>query len=215
MILRTFVASASLALLASTAAFAQTPSADKLRTEDLVKQAVDRYNDNLRAAAQARVNQAQEPSSIAIVGASNVPMTLEEAVRRAIDSNLELAVERLNPQTFDLTLASLRANYKPVATSSVGRRDNVRPPTSLLNPGSPNVSTDDVQLRDHAEHALGRWHHVALVQQQQSPVAQRPAGVVRSPVQQLVPVQLHAAAASGLQNRSDTAADEDDDHQSG
>ncbi len=68
-------------------------------------------------------------------------MTLEEAVRRAIDNNLEIAVERLNPQTFDFTLASLRANYKPVATSTFGRRDNVRPPTNLLNPGSPNVST--------------------------------------------------------------------------
>ena len=52
-----------------------------------------------------------------------------------------MAVERLNPQTFDFTLASLRANYKPVATSTFGRRDNVRPPTNLLNPGSPNVST--------------------------------------------------------------------------
>jgi outer membrane protein TolC len=50
-------------------------------------------------------------------------------------------VERLNPQTFDFTLASLRANYNPSATSSLGRRDNVRPPTNLLNPGSPNVST--------------------------------------------------------------------------
>jgi outer membrane protein TolC len=68
-------------------------------------------------------------------------MTLEDAVRRAIDNNLEMQVERLNPQTFDFTLASLRANYKPVATSAFGRRDNVRPPTSLLNPGSPNVST--------------------------------------------------------------------------
>ena len=68
-------------------------------------------------------------------------MTLEDAVRRAIDNNLEMAVERLNPQTFDFTLASLRANYNPNATSNLGRRDNVRPPTNLLNPGSPNVST--------------------------------------------------------------------------
>ncbi len=68
-------------------------------------------------------------------------MTLEDAVRRAVDNNLEMAIERLNPQTFDFTLASLRANYKPTATSTFGRRDNVRPPTNLLNPGSPNVST--------------------------------------------------------------------------
>jgi outer membrane protein TolC len=70
-----------------------------------------------------------------------VALTLEDAVRRAIDNNLDITAERLNPQTFDFTLASLRANYKPVASSQVGRRDNVRPPTNLLNPGSPNVST--------------------------------------------------------------------------
>lgn len=138
---RTLVASASFVLLVSSAAFAQAPAAEqKIRTDGLVKQAVERYNENLRAAAQARADQAQQPS-IAVVGASNVPMTLADAVQHAIDNNLELAVERLNPQTFDLTLASLRASYKPVATSSFGRRDNTRPPTNLLNPGSPTVQT--------------------------------------------------------------------------
>ncbi|MCM3881902.1 MAG: TolC family protein [Vicinamibacterales bacterium] len=137
---RTFVASTSFVLFASAALFAQAPSEQKLRTEDLVKQAVERYNDNLRASALTRA--AQDPSpSIAVVGAVNTPMTLDEAVRHALDNNLELAVERLNPQTFDLTLASLRANYKPVATSTFGRRDNTRPPSNLLNPGSPSVST--------------------------------------------------------------------------
>jgi outer membrane protein TolC len=73
MVGRTFVASAGFVLLVSGAAYAQSGSADAARTDDLVKQAVDRY--------------------------------------------------------------------KPVATSTFGRRDNVRPPTNLLNPGSPNVST--------------------------------------------------------------------------
>ena len=88
-------------------------------------------------------------------GTAAVPMTLEDAVRRAIDNNLEMAVERLNPQTFDFTLASLRANYNPNATSSIGRRDNVRPPTNLLNPGSPNVSTMTYNSGVTAEPARG------------------------------------------------------------
>jgi outer membrane protein TolC len=116
--------------------FAQTAPADSARTEDLVKQAKERYTAGLESAAEARAATAQDAP-----GAPSVALTLEDAVRRAIDNNLEMAVERLNPQTFDFTLASLRANYKPVATSSLGRRDNVRPPTNLLNPGSPNVST--------------------------------------------------------------------------
>jgi len=130
---RTFVASASLALLVTGTAYAQGPSTDASRTDELVKQAVERYSAGLEAAREAA---AQEPAT-----ATAVPLTLEDAVRRAIDNNLEIVVERLNPQTFDFTLASLRANYKPVSTAVFGRRDNVRPPTNLLNPGSPNVST--------------------------------------------------------------------------
>ena len=130
---RKLVAAASFVLLVSGAASAQTATSDAARTETLVKQAVERYAAGLEA---SRVQTAQNPA-----GAAAVPLTLEDAVRRAIDNNLEMAVERLNPQTFDFTLASLRANYNPTATSSVGRRDNVRPPTNLLNPGSPNVST--------------------------------------------------------------------------
>ena len=138
---RKFVASASFVVFFSGVAFAQTPTAQqqKARTDDLVKQALDRYNENLRAAAQAGVDPAQLAGAAGAT--ATVPMTLADAVQHAIDNNLELAVERLNPQTFDLTLASLRANYKPVATSSFGRRDNTRPPTNLLNPGSPSVST--------------------------------------------------------------------------
>lgn len=127
------VAAASFVLLISGAASAQTASSDAARTEDLIKQAVERYATGLEA---GRVRAGQEAA-----GSPAVPLTLEDAVRRAIDNNLEMAVERLNPQTFDFTLASLRANYKPVASSTFGRRDNVRPPTNLLNPGSPNVST--------------------------------------------------------------------------
>ncbi len=133
MVGRKLVGSALLVLVVSSAAQAQSSGGDAARTDELVKQAVDRYAAGLEA---ARERGAQEAAD-----APSVPLTLEEAVRRAMDSNLEIAVERLNPQTFDFTLASLRANYKPVATSTIGRRDNVRPPTNLLNPGSPNVST--------------------------------------------------------------------------
>jgi outer membrane protein len=130
---RKLVAAASFVLLISGAASAQTASSDAARTESLVKQAVERYASGLEA---SRGQAAQDATRTA-----SVPLTLEDAVRRAIDNNLEMAVERLNPQTFDFTLASLRANYNPSATSNIGRRDNVRPPTNLLNPGSPNVAT--------------------------------------------------------------------------
>jgi outer membrane protein len=128
------VASASFVLLVSGAAFAQSP-ADKARTESLVQQAVDRYNEGLQAAAAQAQTTGQSPS-VAVVGAVNVPLTLDEAVKRASDTNLDIAVERLNPQTFDLSLAGLYAVYHPTATSRYGSQAQIRLPTSLLNGGS-------------------------------------------------------------------------------
>ena len=72
---------------------------DKARTEDLVKQAVERYTAGLEAARAARSTARTHRAR------PRCPLTLEDAVRRAIDNNLEMAVERLNPQTFDFTLA--------------------------------------------------------------------------------------------------------------
>jgi outer membrane protein len=131
---KNLVASASFVLLVSGAAFAQTKAQDKARTESLVQQAVERYNESLRAASQAPVP-GQSPS-VAVAGAVSVPLTLEEAVKRASDSNLDIAVERLNPQTFDLSLAGLYAVYHPTATSRYGNQAQIRLPTSLLNGGS-------------------------------------------------------------------------------
>src|SRR5690349_1877746 len=34
-------------------------------------------------------------------GPSTVPMTLDEAIKLALDRNLDIAVQRLNPETFD------------------------------------------------------------------------------------------------------------------
>lgn len=50
-------------------------------------------------------------------------LRMEDAVQRALDRNLDIAVERLNPQTFDLSIAGLEANYRPTLTSTVGYRD--------------------------------------------------------------------------------------------
>ena len=131
---RKLVAVTSFVLLATGAAFAQTSAADKARTEDLIKQALDRYNEGIQA---AQVQSAQGPSgSGAVVGAGTVPLTLDEAVQRAADNNLDIAVEKLNPQTFDLSLAGLYAVYHPVATSRYGSQALIRLPNSLLNGGS-------------------------------------------------------------------------------
>ena len=50
-----------------------------------------------------------------------VSLTLDEAVKLALDRNLDIAVQRLNPETFDYSVAGLRAFYRPVATSSISQ----------------------------------------------------------------------------------------------
>ena len=134
---RTFIAAASFVVIRSGFAFAQTPR----QTRRARKLWLSKRSSGMRPDWKRRAHRTRSmPTS-----ATTVPLTLEDAVRRAVDNNLEIAVERLNPQTFDFTLASLRANYNPNATSNLGRRDNVRPPTNLLNPGSPERLDDDLQ----------------------------------------------------------------------
>lgn len=49
----------------------------------------------------------------------HLALTLEDAVKRALDQNLDIAVQRINQQTYDVTLASLRSVYSPTLNSLV------------------------------------------------------------------------------------------------
>jgi outer membrane protein TolC len=84
------------------------------------------------AAAQTPV----PPTPPAAAPPANVPagldLTLDEAVALALEHNLEIAVERLNPQTYDLQIAGVRALYRPVLTSTVGQNNATQLPTNQL-----------------------------------------------------------------------------------
>jgi outer membrane protein TolC len=62
-------------------------------------------------------------------------LSLDDATARALERNLDIAVERLNPQLQDYNLARLRASYRPIATSTIAHRAVVQPPTNQLNGG--------------------------------------------------------------------------------
>ncbi|HXE80374.1 MAG TPA: TolC family protein [Vicinamibacterales bacterium] len=72
---------------------------------------------------------------------AEITLTLDEAVQRALERNLDIRVERLSPQAVDYTLASLRALYHPTITSTVGQRSQVNLPTTQLN-GGQRVTND-------------------------------------------------------------------------
>ncbi len=107
-------------------ALAQTQT-DRARLDDIARTAA-------RDFAAARADQTRPANPVA--PGTVVELTLDDAVERALDRNLELAVERLNPTTFDLSLARLRAVYQPTLTSTFGQRSQINPPSSTLNGGT-------------------------------------------------------------------------------
>jgi outer membrane protein len=97
-------------------------------------------------AGQAPAAPAPRPptgSAVPVVGA--VDLTLDDAVALALEHNLEIAVERLNPQTFDLQIAGVRALYRPVLTSVVGQNNVTQLPTNQLV-GTQAVQNDQTTL---------------------------------------------------------------------
>ena len=114
------VFSVALVLGAGAAARAQGVSDERVR--ELLAQ----------AAAQAQagtVAPGQTP-------APAVSLTVDEAVKRALDRNLDIAVERINPETFDFSIAAIQGAYRPTLTSTVGTNYLVQLPTSQLVGGT-------------------------------------------------------------------------------
>ena len=68
-------------------------------------------------------------------------LTLDDAVQRALERNLDIQVERMNPEAVDLSISSLRAAYHPLFSTTFGQRSQVTPPSSQLN-GGQRVAND-------------------------------------------------------------------------
>ena len=97
------------------------------RIEALVRQAAERF-------AAAGQRPATQPAQAAQPG-QPYALRLDDAVKFALDHNLDIAVERLNPQTYDLQIAGLLSAYRPTMTSAFGQNNRVQLPTSTLNGG--------------------------------------------------------------------------------
>jgi outer membrane protein len=120
-----------LIVLAAAPVLAQD-AAERSRLDDIARVAAQQY---LAARAEVEPDQTR-PTAPPPPPGTQVDLTLQEATTRALERNLELAVERLNPQTFDLNIARIQAAYRPTATSQYGHRAVVQPPTNQLNGGN-------------------------------------------------------------------------------
>ena len=111
-IARTLLAAAGLILTATYTAGAQDTSIEHVRA--------------LIAQAQAQTGGAQAP--VAPLPPFRTPgprvdITIEDAVARGTDKNIEIAVARITPRLTDFTIAGLQANYRLNLTSSTSNNN--------------------------------------------------------------------------------------------
>jgi outer membrane protein len=126
---RRVVAVATLTVWA-VAASAQTPAKTQ---DDLVRDALARYQAGLES-----LKHGVDPTRVADgmqVGRPVRDVRLSDVVELSLQKNLDIAVERINPNAVDLQIAGLRHQYLPVATSTVGQRDNTQLPRDQLQGG--------------------------------------------------------------------------------
>ena len=92
----------------------------------------DRIKELIREAAKT-AEQAQGPSPVLVPGEGpTIALTLDDAVRFALERNLDIAVQRLNPQLQDIAVATAKTFYGPTLTSTLGQNQNSNAPTSQL-----------------------------------------------------------------------------------
>ena len=109
-------------------ALLMTASGARAQTSDL------RINSLIDQAA-ARLEIVQTPGSGPVVN-----LTLEEAIARALERNLDLVVQRLNPLVFDLSLAQQLAFYRPTVNANISNQSRTNPSSTQLDGGEAVVS---------------------------------------------------------------------------
>jgi outer membrane protein len=84
--------------------------------------------------AEKTAIQTPSPSAVRVpLEGPTTALTLEDAVRFALERNLDIAVQRLAPQLQDIATATARAAFAPALTSNVSRSAQTSPPTSVID----------------------------------------------------------------------------------
>lgn len=98
------------------------------------------------SASQAPAGQAQPvPLSVRAPdsGGPRVSLTLEDAVKRALENNLDIAVERIGQQVYDVDIASIRSVYSPTVSSLIGNQSSKNASTSTISGGQTGATINN------------------------------------------------------------------------
>lgn len=140
----------AVAAMAAPAAAQQGPGTppDPARVRALMEQAA--------AQLQPPPRPADVPSEIFTTAGPRVNLTIDEAVQRGSDKNIDIAVARITPRLTDFTLAGLEASYRLNLTSSA---NNTRQ-TTLPQQTTQGISKPTVSMRENwsAGIAQNLWH---------------------------------------------------------
>src|SRR5438132_11444332 len=80
----------------------------------------------LAAAALAATASAQTPATLRL--------SVDEAVSMALEHNVDLNADRLDPQISDTRVAAAAGVFRPTLTTSVLSNNQLQPPSSFLTP---------------------------------------------------------------------------------
>jgi outer membrane protein len=135
----------SLAGMTAPAAAQQAPDSET-HIRELIRLAAERVaNGQIGAPTPGQANQSPSIQTASATGDTRpiVRLSLDEAVKLALDNNLDIAVQRLNPQINDIAIASIRAVYHPSLTSQVGTGTSANASTQTIagNPAGFAIDT--------------------------------------------------------------------------
>ena len=77
---------------------------------------------------------AQTPGSQSSIAPATLRLTADDAVKMALEHNVDLSADRLDPQISDTRVAAAAGAFKPTFNTSVNRNNQLQPPSSFLIP---------------------------------------------------------------------------------
>ncbi|MEO8259198.1 MAG: TolC family protein [Acidobacteriota bacterium] len=123
------ILSTTLSLAGATAPVsAQQQSPSEARIQELIRVAAERA-----AQAPAQTGSTQTTQSATGDTRPVIRLGLEDAVRFALERNLDIQVQRLNPQINDIAVASIQSIYHPNLTSTLSTQSNTQASTSTIS----------------------------------------------------------------------------------
>jgi outer membrane protein len=146
---------AAVAVAIAVPASAQDPAKDHVK--ELIAQAMQQAGQTPQGVPASQILPAAGPA---------VSLSADDAVKRALERNLDIQVQRLEPQLLDLQVAALWANYRPNLTSSLFTQGQTNLPADQLQGGigasANQIKNDTVQWNGGYTQNI-RWGGGALV----------------------------------------------------